>query len=73
MFQSAFFDETPAEVALSAGRGSGLREAPESLDEDVFKRRETLDLVRAFSRITDHGLPRHVLELVRWLGPGAGA
>jgi hypothetical protein len=34
----------------------------------VLSRRETLDLIRAFSRITDTGVRRHVLELVRSLG-----
>ncbi len=63
-----FFEAAPGGRAEPSGGTRGMHELQENLDGDVLSRRETLDLIRAFSRITDTGVRRHVLELVRSLG-----
>jgi hypothetical protein len=47
----------------------GMHETQQNLDEDILNRRETLDLVRAFSSITDADVRHRVLDLIRSLGP----
>ncbi len=63
-----FFEAAPGGRVDPADGVRGMSEAQQNLDGDVLNRRETLDLIRAFSRITDTGVRRHVLELVRSLG-----
>ncbi len=67
-----FFRDAPAGPPGSPAAAPGVRETQPSLGDDIFSRRETIDLVRAFSRITDPGVRQHVLDLVRSLG-AAGA
>jgi transcriptional regulator with XRE-family HTH domain len=66
-----FFDHAPGERPELAGAVRGMRETQQGLDDDILNRRETLDLVRAFSNILDLDVRRHVLDLVRSLGPTA--
>lgn len=61
-----FFEDAPG---ARPGQSGGMRETQQSLDEDILGRRETLDLVRAFSGITDADVRHRVLELIRSLGP----
>ena len=61
-----FFEDAPG---ARPGQPGGMRETQQSLDEDILNRRETLDLVRAFSGITDADVRHRVLELIRSLGP----
>ena len=61
-----FFEDAPG---ARPGQTSGMRETQQSLDEDILGRRETLDLVRAFSGITDADVRHRVLDLIRSLGP----
>jgi transcriptional regulator with XRE-family HTH domain len=61
-----FFEDMPGTKPTPA---TGMRESQQTLDEDILGRRETLDLVRAFSGITDADVRHHVLELIRSLGP----
>jgi transcriptional regulator with XRE-family HTH domain len=63
-----FFEDAPAGRAGSRGGVGGLRESQQHLDDDIMRRRETIDLVRAFTRITDPAVRLHVLDLVRSLG-----
>lgn len=63
-----FFDEVPSGRPRPPGGLRGLGDHQEELDNDVMKRRETLDLVCAFTRITDAQVRRHVLDLIRSLG-----
>lgn len=53
------------------GAGNGLCETPAGDVGDVLSSRETLDLVRAYYRISSHKLRRRVLELVRAIDSGA--
>lgn len=62
-----FFDDAPGSKPGQSAGLRGLRETQQSLDEDILNRRETLELVRAFSSIADPGVRRHVLDLVRSL------
>ncbi len=60
-----FFEDAPGSAMSSRG---GLREEQQPLEDDILGRRETLELVRAFTRITDIAVRHQVLELVRSLG-----
>jgi transcriptional regulator with XRE-family HTH domain len=69
---SYFYDEMAAAIVANQPQGSGFAEAGQSpLDdeempqEDLLQRRETLDLVRAFYKITDPKQRRKVLELIK--------
>jgi transcriptional regulator with XRE-family HTH domain len=72
---SFFFDDMPE--ALSATFGStyqprrvlGLAESQESFGDDAMNRRETLELVRAYYRITDSAVRKRVFELIKSLVP----
>ena len=64
-----FFEDAPGSRPGRSSTVHGMRESQQSLDEDILNRRETLDLVRAFSSITDADVRRHVLDLIRSLGP----
>ena len=55
---SFFFDDLPDNLASTYGshlnrRGSGLSEMQDGFTDDALNRRETLELVRAYYRITD--------------------
>ena len=63
-----FFEDAPGNRLQPAAGVRGMREAQRTLEDDILNRRETLDLVRGFSRIADPTVRRHVLELVRSLG-----
>lgn len=77
---SFFFDDLPAPLnevyggpsgALAGGRNHGFMQLPDSFgtDEDALNRRETLDLVRAYYRITDPAVRKKVFELIKSLAP----
>ncbi len=60
---SFFFDDMPE--ALS-GRPPGLSEGPQTpYESDQFTKRETLELVRAYYKITRPGVRKRVFELVK--------
>ncbi|MBC7905153.1 MAG: helix-turn-helix transcriptional regulator [Rhodospirillaceae bacterium] len=66
---SFFFDDMSGEVeALSPRLISGLSEEPASFEADPLTKRETLELVRAYYRITDPQVRRRVLDLAKALG-----
>lgn len=57
---SYFFDDLPdEEEAAPASAGAA------SMDEDPMRRRETVELVRAYYRITDDSARRKLYELMR--------
>ena len=64
-----FFDDMPDIVSEQSPRlRAGLAEAPQSsydADNDPMKKRETLELVRAYYRITDTGIRKNILDLCR--------
>lgn len=66
---SFFFDDMSEEVeALSPRLISGLAEEPASFETDPMTKRETLELVRAYYRITDPHVRKRVLDLAKALG-----
>ncbi len=77
---SFFFDDLPAALsgvyagasaAIAGGRNHGFAQPPDGFggEDDALTRRETLDLVRAYYRITDPAVRKRVLELVKSLAP----
>ncbi len=66
---SFFFEDLPA--ALSGGkarRARGLAEAPAApFEHDPMSKRETLELVRAYYKVTDRRVRKRLLDLVRSL------
>ncbi len=64
-----FFEDMPGARPQPSDSFRGMHETQQNLDGDILNRRETLDLVRAFTGITDDDVRRRVLELVRSLGP----
>lgn len=66
---SFFFDDMSQDVeALSPRLISGLAEEPASFEADPMTKRETLELVRAYYRITDPQVRKRVLDLAKALG-----
>ncbi|MFN6954965.1 MAG: helix-turn-helix domain-containing protein [Acetobacteraceae bacterium] len=67
-----FFDDMPGESSLPASasrtRLSGMAEAQEGFEDDLH-RRETLELVRAYYRITDPAVRKRVFDLIKSLTP----
>jgi transcriptional regulator with XRE-family HTH domain len=67
-----FFDDMPGESSVPATssrtRLPGMAEAQEGFEDDLH-RRETLELVRAYYRITDPAVRKRVFELVKSLAP----
>ena len=77
---SFFFDDMPETLAsnyggmaaVRAGRASGFADSQDSFNDDTLNRRETLELVRAYYRITDAAIRKRVFELIKSLVPDAG-
>ena len=71
---SFFFDDMPDSLGAGAGAGGrrmmGLAEAQEGFEDDTLHRRETLELVRAYYRITDPSVRKRVFDLIKSLAPG---
>ena len=71
---SFFFDDLPESLATSYGgnagrRGAGFSELQDGFADDALNRRETLELVRAYYRITDPAVRKRVFELIKSMGP----
>ncbi len=68
-----FFDEMPGDVAASSpAQTRGMAEAPVSYELDPMAKRETLELVRAYYKITDPHVRKRLFELTKALGAAAG-
>lgn len=70
---SFFFDDMPENLAASFGgqssrRSGGLPDA-EAFPDDTLNRRETLELVRAYYRITDPNVRKRMFDLIKSMGP----
>ena len=70
---SFFFDDMPDETSQQSPRLiSGLAEEPAgynpSGDSDPLTKRETLELVRAYYKITDPNVRKRIFEMVKVLG-----
>jgi len=74
---SFFFDDMPDSLAAAYGNQpqrrvagfGGMAEPQEGFGDDTLNRRETLELVRAYYRITDAPLRKRVFELIKSMGP----
>jgi transcriptional regulator with XRE-family HTH domain len=71
---SFFFDDMPDSLTGSFGgqagrRSSALSESGEGFGDDTLTRRETLELVRAYYRITDPSVRKRVFDLIKSMGP----
>ena len=71
---SFFFDDMPDALAAAYGtqpqrRVAGFAEAQDGFGDDSLNRRETLELVRTYYRITDTALRKKVFKLIKSMGP----
>jgi len=71
---SFFFDDMPDALTTSFGvpasrRSSSYSESHDGFGDDTLNRRETLELVRAYYRITDPALRKRVFDLIKSMGP----
>ncbi len=75
---SFFFDDMPEGLNVNGhgqhrGQLAGFAEAQQGFggqQDDMLGRRETLELVRAYYRITDPAVRKRVFELIKSMGPG---
>lgn len=68
---SYFFDEMPASTASKSPsrlRGAIAEPKPEPFEPDPMAKRETLELVRAYYRITDAPSRKRLFDLVKAMG-----
>ncbi len=64
-----FFDDMPTAVAASSPTlGGGKAKKPPSYELDPMARRETLELVRAYHKITDPEIRKRLFEMTKTLG-----
>ena len=71
---SFFFDDMPDSLASTYGahtsrRAAGFSETQDGFSDDALNRRETLELVRAYYRITDPAVRKRVFDLIKSMGP----
>jgi transcriptional regulator with XRE-family HTH domain len=70
---SFFFDDMPDPRANGIQVGvAGFAERPEGFGapaDDPLSKRETLELVRAYYRITDPAVRKRVFDLIKSMGP----
>ncbi len=67
-----FFDDMPDSMGGSMAvtrRIAGFAEGQEGFEDDTLHRRETLELVRAYYRITDPSVRKRVFDLIKSLTP----
>src|SRR4051794_18092178 len=67
-----FFDDMPDSLGGGVNpmrRAAGFAEQQEGFEDDTLHRRETLELVRAYYRITDGSVRKRVFELIKSLTP----
>lgn len=67
-----FFDDMPDAMGGSMAvtrRMAGFAEGQEGFEDDTLNRRETLELVRAYYRITDPSVRKRVFDLIKSLTP----
>jgi len=69
-----FFDDMSPELggnsATRPRSGSyGSAQGQEGFEDDALNRRETLELVRAYNRITDPSVRKRVFDLIKTLSP----
>ena len=50
-------------------RAMGFADSQDAFEDDTLHRRETLELVRAYYRITDASVRKRVFDLIKTLSP----
>jgi transcriptional regulator with XRE-family HTH domain len=75
---SFFFDDMPDNLASTFGaqpgrRANSLLDSGETGADETLNRRETLELVRAYYRITDPSVRKRVFDLIKSMGPAEAA
>ena len=76
---SYFFDEMPVNVLVGRpggrGRGRGLSESAGEFqhEKDPLAKRETLELVRAYYKITEPRVRKRIFEMVKAIGQASAA
>ena len=69
---SFFFEDMPATVAASSpAQRRGMAEEPTSYELDPMAKRETLELVRAYYKITSPHVRKRLFEMTKALGAAA--
>ncbi len=64
-----FFDDMPTAVATSSpAQGGGKAKKLPSYEPDPMTKRETLELVRAYYKITDPEIRKHLFAMTKTLG-----
>lgn len=67
---SFFFDDLPDSLSgFGAKRASGMSDSQDGFEEENMNRRETLELVRAYYRISDPSIRKKVFELIKSMAP----
>ncbi len=68
-----FFDDMPAAVAASspANKKRGRAKKPPRYEPDPIAKRETLELVRAYYKISDPRVRKRLYELTKTVGAAA--
>jgi transcriptional regulator with XRE-family HTH domain len=69
-----FFDDLPPEMGgntavRSRAASFGFAETPDGIEDDTMNKRETLELVRAYYRITEPAVRKRVFDLIKSLAP----
>ena len=67
---SFFFEEMGSEAA--AASAGGLSDEPAEFEHDPLAKRETLELVRAYYRITDPKVRKRIFELTKAVANASG-
>jgi hypothetical protein len=72
---SYFFDEMPSNALAGPGRsrkgGAGEAGVPLPQEKDPLIKRETLELVRAYYKIREAPVRKHIYDMVKALGAGS--
>ncbi len=64
-----FFDDMPTAVAAcSPAQGGGRAKKPPSYEPDPMAKRETMELVRAYYKIRDPEIRKHLFAMAKTLG-----
>ncbi len=64
-----FFDDMPREVAASSpAQGGEKAKEPPGYEPDPMATRETLELVRAYYKISDPEIRKHLFAMTKTLG-----
>lgn len=67
---SFFFDDLPDSLSGFGGkRSTGMADSQDGFEEENMNRRETLELVRAYYRISDPSIRKKVFELIKSMAP----